>query len=503
MVFLSGRRRGQLEKLQEDTLRVVRSSDSYLRFLTPDDPGADQYQVTLHRAGQTYEAELTPDCDLWINGQRVKESRLLQSGDLVEIGQNGPVLRYRLQAIGGTARKSFAEAFSDAFEGARSDGHTRLGKAVRFLANMTWDLAAYTSLMFRVCVLVLLAALIISLVLLATQGRRLQKRVALEGVRIEDIAQMVEKTGARAMTREDLLGLQAEVESRLAIAMERLAALEARASVVPRVIAAASPSVAFIQGAFGFVEPEEGGRPLRYIENPDGMVRFTLEDSGVVVELTFTGTAFVVSEDGLFLTNRHVAEPWLEDPRAEVVKEYELKPVIRRLLAFLPGQKEPLGLEFLSASDEVDLALLKTHRKISGAAALELNLQAPRPGDEVLVLGYPIGIAGLVVRATPEFLREITPDGDVDVWYVAQRLAEAGYIKPLASRGIVSQVSEQVVLYDAETAIGGSGGPVLDLNGRVVAVNTAVVRGFGGSNVGVTARDVQRFLTQFSSVGAP
>ena len=222
VVFLSGRRRGQLEKLQEDTLRVVRSSDSHIRFLTPDDAGADPYQATLHRAGQTYEAESTPDCNLWINGQHVKESRLLRSGDLVEIGQNGPVLRYRLQAPGGTARKAFAEAFSDAFEGARSDGHTRLGKAIRFLANITWDLATYTSLMFRVCVLVLLAALIISLVLLATQGRRLQKRVALEGLRIEDIAQMVEKTGARAMTRQDLLGLQAEVESRLAVAMERL-----------------------------------------------------------------------------------------------------------------------------------------------------------------------------------------------------------------------------------------------------------------------------------------
>ena len=88
----------------------------------------------------------------------------------------------------------------------------------------------------------------------------------------------------------------------------------------------------------------------------------------------------------------------------------------------------------------------------------------------------------LVVRASPEFLKAATPDGDADFWSLARRLSEAGYIKPLATRGIVSQVSQEVVAYDAETAIGGSGGPVLDLGGRVVAVNAAVLEEFGGSN---------------------
>ena len=45
----------------------------------------------------------------------------------------------------------------------------------------------------------------------------------------------------------------------------------------------------------------------------------------------------------------------------------------------------------------------------------------------------------------------------------------------------------ELVVYDAETTHGGSGGPVLDLEGRVVAVNAAILTEFGGSNMGVPA----------------
>jgi S1-C subfamily serine protease len=73
----------------------------------------------------------------------------------------------------------------------------------------------------------------------------------------------------------------------------------------------------------------------------------------------------------------------------------------------------------------------------------------------------------------------------VDFWTIGERLARAEHIQPLATRGIVGQVSRSAVVYDAETTHGGSGGPVLNLMGQVIAVNAAILKEFSGSNIGV------------------
>ena len=49
-------------------------------------------------------------------------------------------------------------------------------------------------------------------------------------------------------------------------------------------------------------------------------------------------------------------------------------------------------------------------------------------------------------------------------------------------------------MYDAGTTHGGSGGPVLGLDGRVYAVNAAILPDFEGSNLGVPASEAHLLL---------
>lgn len=472
-----------------------------LLFMEPDGERTRDYYATLHRAGDTYELEVTPDRSIWVNGQEVKVSRMLKSGDLLEIGHGGPVFRYRLYPPGAALKKTVAEAVVDSINGAQVDGHTRLGKASRFLANIAWNLVTETTLWFRLWVLILLTAITISIILLAVQNLRMEKRVASEGSRIESIEKVLEQQrGANTISQQELLALQAEVKNQLADTYERLAVLEAGPGKASKVIAKTSPSVALLLGAYAYVEPDTG-RFFRYIESGDGGTWYTLEEEGKIVEFAFTGTAFIAAETGMLLTNHHVVEPWHDDPRMDIVQGRKLTPVILRILAYFPGTINPLSFEIVQTSEQMDLALLRSADDISGIPPVEFEPRVPEPGDEVLLLGYPAGIRALVARASAEFLETIVPDGAVDFWSIAQQLSEAGYIKPLASRGIVSQVTEKFIVYDAETTFGGSGGPVLDLNGHVIAINAAVIPEFGGSNMGVPAERIQRFLTQYQSRG--
>ena len=48
----------------------------------------------------------------------------------------------------------------------------------------------------------------------------------------------------------------------------------------------------------------------------------TLDGDGPVVEILYTGTAFVATADGLLLTNRHVALPWESDTTAQAVIDH-------------------------------------------------------------------------------------------------------------------------------------------------------------------------------------
>jgi len=52
------------------------------------------------------------------------------------------------------------------------------------------------------------------------------------------------------------------------------------------------------------------------------------------------------------------------------------------------------------------------------------------------------------------------------------------------------------LVYDAQTTSGGSGGPVIGLNGKVVGVNYAILNGFAGASFAVPAYNARELLNK-------
>ena len=347
-----------------------------------------------------------------------------------------------------------------------------------------------------------LVLLVFGFVLQVPRSVLLERRLTAEVTRVEGLAALLERTRGQVPTSEDLGDLFSELQSSVSTARDRLDALEERTGAEARVIRSASGSTVFVQGSYGFVQPESG-RPLRLVLGPGGQpIRnragepaISVEGEGPPLEVLLTGTAFLASSDGLLLTNRHVALPWEFDPAGNAMLARGFEGRTTRFAGYLPGVAEPFDLELVSVSDDADLAVLCC---VAGGEAdyLPLAEGPPEPGEAVIVIGFPLGIRALMARTSPEFVEGLGEAGITDFWEVAERLSRAGHISPLASRGIVGQVTTQNVVYDAETTSGGSGGPVLSLDGQVVAINAAILPEFGGSNLGVPATRARELLSE-------
>ncbi len=501
VVHLSGKLRGTTERLSGSPLRIGTASDADVHFPADGEPAVAAEHAVLEPQAGRGAVRAAPERPLWVNGEPV-ESQELASGDMLEIGRGGPLLRFRLYEPGSGAYKTMSEAFSDCVDCARYGADGTLARAGVLMRGVPHELATQTAPWFRAVVALALVLLTASTIYLAIRSWRLERRLEAEVERWQGVAALLAANEEQRLTAEVLESIRREMGARLEETAERLATLERRAGARRRVIAEAARSVAFLQGAYGFIEPVSG-KPLRFVgldargrplTDPLGNPQVSPDGAGPVVEALVTGTGFVATREDLLLTNRHVAEPWRHEPAAQLLIGQGLRAQMLRFVGYLPGMSEPFALETVAASEQADVALLHCSGATTSVEPLELAPAPPAAGDEVIVLGFPTGIQALLARTDEAFLEELQREPDLDFWGVARRLAAAGRIGPLATRGIVGQVSETAVVYDAETTSGGSGGPVLDLEGRVVAVNAAILPQFGGSNLGVPAAWAGRLL---------
>lgn len=208
-----------------------------------------------------------------------------------------------------------------------------------------------------------------------------------------------------------------------------------------------------------------------------------------------SGTGFLVG-NGLLATNRHVAEPWYGDSEAQKLIDEGASAMLENLVVFFPGSPTAVQLSPAAVSRTSDLAVLRVDDSnfVRNLMVLPLAKSAGAPGQLVTVIGYPMGIAGMVAKSpTGIYERLAYRHNDISA---ASELAALSLIRPSTTCGHLGDVVGDKLIYDAPTAHGGSGGPVFNTKGEVIGVNSAYMDGFTGGTLGVSVDSLRPLLQQ-------
>lgn len=460
-VHLSGSKRGKTEVFAGEKISIGTDSSCDLGF----DPTADRYTSSHHAEIEFKDCNFTlrdkgSQRGTFLNKESVKEA-VLHDGDLIEFGEKGPKIRFRIRPDEADVCKPFGEMLKDAIDRTKEQPTGRLTTSTTFLKELAWETITQSSIKLKVSfvsILILFFCAIVAIPYFSFQ--RLQR------------------TTERIQTIE---------KEHLAIEREHIAA--------QRLIKAYSAGVCLIQGTYYFVE-ETSGEPMTFGEEGDGFV----------TEPTFneyTGTGFLISKDGLVLTNRHVAEPWWGRRIFYPPSEFGLVPKFEVLRAFFPGIEEPFPLKVEKVSEEADVALLNIEMGGYDIPVFELDTTGRDAiiGEPVILLGYPAGLSAILAKLT-----QTAPDGierlkKLSFLDLAEEISTLGMIRPYATQGHVTDALPDKIIFDAQTTVGGSGGPLLSKTGKVIGVNYGIFTGFKGSNFALPIKYALRLMSEEQVIG--
>ncbi len=285
-----------------------------------------------------------------------------------------------------------------------------------------------------------------------------------EGERLQAAA---EQARASATLRE---GELAALEQRLAEIQGKIETLERERDVGQRVIDRYGRGIALIHVRVGFVDRR--GRPLRRAR------------AGPPYALDFTGSGFVVDPTGRLLTNIHVARPWQQDAESQKLMGSGWRPRYESFNAYFPGLPRPFPLRLLQVHPEADVALVgfEPGDALLPALPLDRTGQGARIGSTIVLAGYPAGVEALLAKVEPGILTTIFRSGSLEVGRVAAELAQRGLIRPTTTIGHVSDILPHQIVFDAQTAAGGSGGPIFNAQEQVIGISYGLLPDFAGSN---------------------
>jgi S1-C subfamily serine protease len=272
-----------------------------------------------------------------------------------------------------------------------------------------------------------------------------EDRRRLEQERAELLAHIGELEEAGVSHKDELARLKLELgETSKTLALYDPINLEqARLGQVRRYVA----SVVLIEARM-LLREETSGRVLHIME---GTNEVNLEERGVPLEESGTGSGFCVSPEGWIVTNAHVV---FKDPGVQEripINEHETLVAERELFVTFSGsdQRHPARLVSWVRDAREDLALVKIEafEGMPHLAEIDLDQARPAPGSDVYMIGFPGG-------------KDILQEGD--------RVVASTF------RGIVSRSVDYYLQIDAAVHPGVSGGPVIDDEGELVGVVTAM-----------------------------
>jgi DNA-binding response OmpR family regulator/S1-C subfamily serine protease len=285
------------------------------------------------------------------------------------------------------------------------------------------------------------------------------------------------------------------LQNQLAAVESRLQKLETEGKVAQTIIQSYEPSVCLIHVVLAFRDHTTGLR-LHYAgvtstgepttdehNNP----LLSLTGNGPEVHMDAFGTGFLATASGQILTNHHVAEPWWQNDDLKEMLDQGLEPVMAEMMAYFPGVAHGIAISTEKISSAADVAVVKGNVSELGIKQIALadGRRSAVSGGPVVLLGYPTALDAILARAGAETLQSIATATKGDPKQVMEELARHNLIRPVTTQGHIGDVLPDKIVYDAQTTSGGSGGPLFNNEGKVIGINFAMVREFGGSNFAI------------------
>jgi serine protease Do len=458
-------------------------------------PGAaPRHAVLFTRFGEVVLLDSGSPAGTLVSGRRVEEV-ILHAGDVIRFGAGGPEVRFEreldLPASAVVAPVSHTMMMRVVGQTRRSLLQALAAVVAVAAVLLAWSLWQNRGLQREV------AGLRDAVRRGDDERAAFERRVAEERARAEGQRTEREQRIADDRAREEALrasiatGDADEVKAlrtELGATTERIAILESERAAGERIISTYGNGVCLIQGLYGFADA--AGRPLRHAEAEEDEETAgapSADGKGGPYTVEYYGTGFLVEAGGLVLTNRHVAEPWWNDTTAQALEAKGFQPRFLRLRAFFPHHGEAFPMTAERISDAADLALLRVALGRRDIPVLPLETQRARavPGQPVIVVGYPTGLEAILAKAESGVVKSILESQGTDSDRVTDALAEKGLIRPSTTQGHIGDITPTDIVFDASSAQGGSGGPVFNKHGQVIAVEYAVLPKFGGNSFGV------------------